>query len=207
MLTCSANGIDLHTCKRRYIDLLIDKTTVVACGDTCKNMYDELESMGELCLPAGSARRDPNTLSFIDVVFGFVPESICKLISQKVIKKELTNQILEDTMRAFKEFIHEQIWKPRCSAIRKWETENDIGYGKNRQKIRKSGYIATNSDRPEISISSSNNSHSIYNKQYQSKHGNKNIAVNLLNRFIYNILIKGSFKWSVIYKIGCSAGP
>jgi hypothetical protein len=37
-------------------------------------MGNELENLVELCLPVGSVRRNPDVLSFIDVVLGFVPE-------------------------------------------------------------------------------------------------------------------------------------
>ncbi|RHZ54554.1 hypothetical protein Glove_426g87 [Diversispora epigaea] len=51
VLTCSKNLIDIHSCRNKLINLLVSKTTTVACRDTCKNMYKTLEALKELHIP------------------------------------------------------------------------------------------------------------------------------------------------------------
>ncbi|RHZ73646.1 hypothetical protein Glove_230g173 [Diversispora epigaea] len=78
VLTCPKNLIDIHSCRNKLINLLVNKTTTVACGDTCKNMCKTLEALKELHIP-----RDD-----------------------------------------------------RCTAVKKWKTENGISNNKWKKKVR-----------------------------------------------------------------------
>ncbi|RHZ51423.1 hypothetical protein Glove_478g56 [Diversispora epigaea] len=51
VLTCPKNLIDIHSCRNKLINMLVSKTTTVACGDTCKNMCKTLEILKELHIP------------------------------------------------------------------------------------------------------------------------------------------------------------
>ncbi|RHZ72489.1 hypothetical protein Glove_242g173 [Diversispora epigaea] len=55
---------------------------------------------------------------------------------QKVVTHELADQIINDAFNQFKLFLHTHIWKDRCTAIKKWETENGISNNKWKKKVR-----------------------------------------------------------------------
>ncbi|RHZ87935.1 hypothetical protein Glove_28g46 [Diversispora epigaea] len=55
---------------------------------------------------------------------------------QKVVTRELADQIMDDIFNQFKLFLHTHIWKNRCTAVKKWETENGISNNKWKKKVR-----------------------------------------------------------------------
>ncbi|RHZ80318.1 hypothetical protein Glove_137g174 [Diversispora epigaea] len=124
VLTCPKNLIDIHSCRNKLINLLVSKTTRAACGDTCKNMCKTLEALKELHIPRDVSTRDADHLSFIDVIFA------------KVVTHKLADQIIDDVFNQFKLFLHTHIWKDRCTAVKKWETENEISNNKWKKKVR-----------------------------------------------------------------------
>ncbi|RHZ69695.1 hypothetical protein Glove_280g21 [Diversispora epigaea] len=136
VLTCPKNLIDIHSCRNKLINLLVNKTTTVACGDTCKNMCKTLEALKELHIPRDVNTRDANHLSFIDIMLGLIPITVYDIVLQKVVTHELADQIMDDVFVQFKLFLHTHIWKDRCTAVKKWETENGISNNKWKKKIR-----------------------------------------------------------------------
>ncbi|RHZ76197.1 hypothetical protein Glove_202g11 [Diversispora epigaea] len=70
VLTCPKNLIDIHSCRNKLINMLISKTTTVACRDTCKNMCKTLKTLKELHIPQDVSTQDADHLSFIDVMLG-----------------------------------------------------------------------------------------------------------------------------------------
>ncbi|RHZ88946.1 hypothetical protein Glove_19g2 [Diversispora epigaea] len=150
VLTCSKNLIDIHSCRNKLINLLVSKTTTVACGDTCKNMCKTLEALNELHIPRVVSTRDADHLSFIDVILGLIPITVYNIVLQKVVTHELADQIIDDVFVQFKLFLHTHIWKDRCTAVKKWETENGISNNKWKKKIR-------NETRDTIVTSQTNN--------------------------------------------------
>ncbi|RHZ61230.1 hypothetical protein Glove_349g40 [Diversispora epigaea] len=135
-LTCPKNLIDIHSCRNKLINLLVNKTTTVACGDTCKNMCKTLEALKELHIPRDVNMRDADHLSFIDVMLGLIPITVYDIVLQKVVTHELADQIIDDVFVQFKLFLHTHIWKDRCTAVKKWKTENGISNNKWKKKIR-----------------------------------------------------------------------
>ncbi|RHZ86641.1 hypothetical protein Glove_48g175 [Diversispora epigaea] len=127
VLICPKNLIDIHSCRNKLINLLVSKTTTVACGDTCKNMYKTLEALKELHIPQDVSTRDADHLLFIDVV-GIDPDNF--------VTHELADQIMDDVFNQFKLFLHTHIWKDRCTAVKKWKTENGISNNKWKKKVR-----------------------------------------------------------------------
>ncbi|RHZ79396.1 hypothetical protein Glove_147g63 [Diversispora epigaea] len=130
VLTCPKNLIDIHLCRNKLINLLVSKTTTVACEDTCKNMCKTLEALKELHIPRDVNTRDANHLSFIDVMLGLIPITVYDIVLQKVVTHELADQIIDDVFNQFKLFLHTHIWKDRCTAVKKWKTENEISNNK-----------------------------------------------------------------------------
>ncbi|RHZ78709.1 hypothetical protein Glove_157g57 [Diversispora epigaea] len=112
VLTCSKNLIDIYSCKNKLINMLVSKTTTVACGDTCKNMCKILETLKELYIPRDISTRDADYLSFIDVMLELIPITIYDIVLQKVITHDLVDQIIDD------------------------ETENKISNNKWKKKVR-----------------------------------------------------------------------
>ncbi|RHZ75431.1 hypothetical protein Glove_213g34 [Diversispora epigaea] len=108
----------------------LSKTTIVACGNTCKNMCRTLETLKELHIPRDVSMRDADHLSFIDVMLGLIPITVYDIVLQKVVTHELADQIMDDVFNQFKLFLHTHIWKDRCTAVKKWETENGISNNK-----------------------------------------------------------------------------
>ncbi|RHZ66066.1 hypothetical protein Glove_309g15 [Diversispora epigaea] len=80
ILTCSKNLIDIHSYRNKLINMLVSKTTTVACGDTCKNMNKILETLKELHIPQDVSTRDVDHLSFIDVMLGLIPITVYNLV-------------------------------------------------------------------------------------------------------------------------------
>ncbi|RHZ78299.1 hypothetical protein Glove_166g192 [Diversispora epigaea] len=150
VLTCPKNLIDIHSCRNKLINLLVSKTTTVAYGDTCKNMCKTLEALNELHIPRDVSTRDADHLSFIDVMLGLIPITVYDIVLQKVVTHELADQIIDDVFVQFKLFLHTHIWKDRCTAVKKWETENGISNNKWKKKIR-------NETRDTIVTSQTNN--------------------------------------------------
>ncbi|RHZ43771.1 hypothetical protein Glove_856g23 [Diversispora epigaea] len=58
VLTRPKNLIDIHSCRNKLINMLVSKTTTVACGDTCKNMCKTLETLKELHISRAVSTRD-----------------------------------------------------------------------------------------------------------------------------------------------------
>ncbi|RHZ81751.1 hypothetical protein Glove_117g6 [Diversispora epigaea] len=130
VLTCPKNLIDIHSCRNKLINLLVSKTTTVACGDTCKNMCKTLEALNELHIPRDVSTRDADHLSFIDVMLGLIPITVYDIVLQKVVTHKLADQIIDDVFVQFKLFLHTHIWKDRCTAsltsvnaVSCWNTE------------------------------------------------------------------------------------
>ncbi|RHZ75843.1 hypothetical protein Glove_209g152 [Diversispora epigaea] len=136
VLTCPKNLIDIHSCRNKLINLLVNKTTTIACGDTCKKMCKTLEALKELHIPRDVNTRDTDHLSFIDIMLGLIPITAYDIVLQKVVTHELADQIMDDVFVQFKLFLHTHIWKDRCTAVKKWETENGISNNKWKKKIR-----------------------------------------------------------------------
>ncbi|RHZ48913.1 hypothetical protein Glove_536g3 [Diversispora epigaea] len=136
VLTCPKNLIDIHSCINKLINLLVSKTTTVACGDTCKNMCKTLAALKKLHIPQDVCTRDADHLLFIDVMLGLIPITVYDIVLQKVVTHELADQIIDDVFNQFKLFLHTHIWKDRCSAVKKWETENGISNNKWKKKVR-----------------------------------------------------------------------
>ncbi|RHZ45877.1 hypothetical protein Glove_645g31 [Diversispora epigaea] len=120
VLTCPKNLIDIHSCRNKLINLLVNKTTTVACGDMCKT----LEALKELHIPRDVNTRDANHLSFIDIMLRLIPITVYDIVLQKVVTHELADQIMDDIFVQFKLFLHTHIWKDRCTAVKnnnKWK--------------------------------------------------------------------------------------
>ncbi|RHZ72733.1 hypothetical protein Glove_239g8 [Diversispora epigaea] len=213
VLTCPKNLIDIHSCRNKLINLLVSKTTTVACGDTCKNMCKTLEALNELHIPRDVSTRDADHLSFIDVMLGLIPITVYDIVLQKVVTHELADQIIDDVFVQFKLFLHTHIWKDRCTAVKKWETENGISNNKWKKKIRNEtrDTIVTsqinNTDDNSVFNNNTQGVTNIINKNNHNYNRSKISFLFSLNRFIYNHIIKDSCNWTWLYKIGCSAGP
>ncbi|RHZ51607.1 hypothetical protein Glove_476g106 [Diversispora epigaea] len=91
VLTCPKNLIDIHSCRNKLINLLVSKTTTIACGDTCKNMCKTLEALKELHISRDMSTRDADHLSFIDVMLGLIPITVYDIVLQKVVTHELAD--------------------------------------------------------------------------------------------------------------------
>ncbi|RHZ89951.1 hypothetical protein Glove_9g322 [Diversispora epigaea] len=109
VLTCPKNLIDIHSCKNKLINLLVNKTTTVACEDTCKNICKTLEALKELHIPRDVNMRDADHLSFIDVMLGLIPITVYDIVLQKVVTHKLADQIIDDVFVQFKLFLHTHI--------------------------------------------------------------------------------------------------
>ncbi|RHZ69108.1 hypothetical protein Glove_290g17 [Diversispora epigaea] len=99
-------------------------------------MCKTLEALKELHIPRDVNTRDADHLSFIDVMLGLIPITVYDIVLQKVVTHELADQIMDDVFVQFKLFLHTHIWKDRCTAVKKWETENGISNNKWKKKIR-----------------------------------------------------------------------
>ncbi|RHZ56081.1 hypothetical protein Glove_406g63 [Diversispora epigaea] len=97
-----------------------------SCGNMCKNICKTLEALKELHISRDVSTRDADHLSFIDVMLGLIPITVYDIVLQKVVTHELADQIMDDVFNQFKLFLHTHIWKDRCTAVKKWETENGI---------------------------------------------------------------------------------
>ncbi|RHZ80985.1 hypothetical protein Glove_130g85 [Diversispora epigaea] len=135
VLTCPKNIIDTYSCRNKLINMLVSKTTIVTCGDTYKNMCKTLEILKELHIPRDVSTRNAEHLSFIDVMLGLIPITIYDIVLQKVVTYDLADQIIDDVFNQFKLFLHNHIWKDRCTAIKKWKTENGISNNKWKKKV------------------------------------------------------------------------
>ncbi|RHZ56094.1 hypothetical protein Glove_406g83 [Diversispora epigaea] len=137
VLTCPKNLIDIHSCRNKLINMLVSKTTTVACGDTCKNMCKILETLKELHISRDVSMRDTDHLSFIDVMLGLIPITVYDIVLQKVVTHELADQIIDDRPRTpLYNSGCTHIWKDRCTLVKKWETENGISNNKWKKKVR-----------------------------------------------------------------------
>ncbi|RHZ76165.1 hypothetical protein Glove_202g85 [Diversispora epigaea] len=128
VLTCPKNLINIHSCRNKLINMLVSKTTTVTCGDTCKNMCKILETLKKLHIPRDVSMRDADHLSFIDVMLELIPITVYDIVLQKVVTHDLADQIIDD--------------KDRCTAVKKWETENGISNNKWKKKIRNKTFDA-----------------------------------------------------------------
>ncbi|RHZ52390.1 hypothetical protein Glove_461g103 [Diversispora epigaea] len=99
-------------------------------------MCKTLEALKELHISRDVSTRDADHLSFIDVMLGLIPITVYDIVLQKVVTHELTNQIIDDAFNQFKLFLYTHIWKDRCTAVKKWETENGISNNKWKKKVR-----------------------------------------------------------------------
>ncbi|RHZ56611.1 hypothetical protein Glove_399g10 [Diversispora epigaea] len=99
VLTCPKNLIDIHSCRNKFINMLVSKTTTVACGNTCKNMCKTLETLKEFHIPRDVSMRDADHLSFIDVMLGLIPIIVYDIVLQKVVTHDLADQIIDDKVR------------------------------------------------------------------------------------------------------------
>ncbi|RHZ82006.1 hypothetical protein Glove_115g35 [Diversispora epigaea] len=136
IFTCTKNKIDIYTCRNKLFQLIVNKTTVVSCGDSCKDFKNELINIEDLNILTKFTTCDLNHLSFIDVILGFIPCKLFEVVLQKVITKEIANQVMDEVMNQFKLFIYENIWKERCSLVREWECNVGIGNDRKKQKCR-----------------------------------------------------------------------
>ncbi|RHZ78511.1 hypothetical protein Glove_162g74 [Diversispora epigaea] len=134
IFTCTKNKIDIYTCRNKLFQLIVNKTTAVSCGDSCKDFKNELINIEDLNIPTKFTTRDLNHLSFIDVILGFIPCKLYEVVLQKVITKEIADQVMDEVMNQFKLFIYENIWKERCSLVREWERNVGIGNDRKKQK-------------------------------------------------------------------------
>ncbi|RHZ81769.1 hypothetical protein Glove_117g261 [Diversispora epigaea] len=69
-------------------------------------------------------------------MLGLILITVYDIVLQKVVTHELADQIMDDVFVQFKLFLHTHIWKDRCTAVKKWETENGISNNKWKKKIR-----------------------------------------------------------------------
>ncbi|RHZ68905.1 hypothetical protein Glove_292g58 [Diversispora epigaea] len=95
-----------------------------------------LETLKELHIPRDVSMRDADHLSFIDVMLGLIPITVYDIVLQKVVTRELADQIIDDAFNQFKLFLHTHIWKNRCTLVKQWETENGISNNKWKKKVR-----------------------------------------------------------------------
>ncbi|RHZ87517.1 hypothetical protein Glove_33g248 [Diversispora epigaea] len=63
-------------------------------------------------------------------------EEIANVQNLTLRLEKLADQIIDDVFVQFKLFLHTHIWKDRCTAVKKWETENGISNNKWKKKIR-----------------------------------------------------------------------
>ncbi|RHZ79391.1 hypothetical protein Glove_147g16 [Diversispora epigaea] len=146
----------------------LNKTSTVACGDTCKNMCKILEALKELHIPRDviEGYRTNNLRKYYvyyDKVKVFGTNNLRKYyvyvgVLQKVVTHDLADQIIDDVFNQFKLFLHTHIWKDRCSAVKKWETENGISNNKWKKKVR--------NETPDTAVTSqinNTNNNSIFN--------------------------------------------
>ncbi|RHZ82252.1 hypothetical protein Glove_110g66 [Diversispora epigaea] len=89
ILTCIKNSVDIHLCKKKFIDLVINNTMVVACSDTCRNFGEELEKLEDLHISLVDTLRDVNNLSFVNIMLRFILITVYDIIIQKVITRNL----------------------------------------------------------------------------------------------------------------------
>ncbi|RHZ76822.1 hypothetical protein Glove_189g15 [Diversispora epigaea] len=69
-------------------------------------------------------------------MLGLIPITVYDIVLQKVVTHELADQIMDNVFNQFKLFLHTYIWKDRCIAVKKWETENGISNNKWKKKVR-----------------------------------------------------------------------
>ncbi|RHZ87111.1 hypothetical protein Glove_40g115 [Diversispora epigaea] len=99
-------------------------------------MCKTLEALKEFHISRNVNTRDADHLSFIDVMLRLIPITVYDIVLQKVVTHELADQIIDDVFNQFKLFLHTHIWKDRCTAVKKWETENGISNNKWKKKVR-----------------------------------------------------------------------
>jgi hypothetical protein len=229
VFTCSQNEIDIFSCKQKLINLLVNKITLIAYGDTCRNLRTVFEDLRELYIPQETQMRDINNFFFTDIILGFISISIYDIIIQKVLKQEIADEVINSVFDQFKLYIYKQIWKPRCAKVRKWEIENNIGHDKHKRKICREMVTPGNAtlsdnvnfDHYNNSLTGNQSSIGVSSNIYKIKktkgnnnkdknnnnNNNKNKYMGFLDKFIYNHIIKEKDDWTFVYKIGCSAGP
>ena len=144
--------------------MLINKTTTVAVGDSCKNLKEEIENLEEFYIPRDTVRCNANNLSFVDILLGFIPQSLYNTIIKRARIREVANQILSESFIQFKIFLYNQLWKERCVAVRNWERKNGIRNNKYKRKIRDTTAVTVTSN--SNTINSDNNN--ISQESYQS---------------------------------------
>ncbi|RHZ82087.1 hypothetical protein Glove_114g63 [Diversispora epigaea] len=90
---------------------------------------EDYETNEEFHIPRDVSMRDADHLSFIDIMLGLIPTTIYNIILQKVVTHDLANQIIDD--------------KKRCTAVKKWETENGINNNKWKKKVHNETFNTT----------------------------------------------------------------
>ncbi|RHZ81985.1 hypothetical protein Glove_115g5 [Diversispora epigaea] len=176
-------------------------------------MCKALEALNELHIPRDVSTRDADHLSFIDVMLGLIPITVYDIVLQKVVTHKLADQIIDDVFVQFKLFLHTHIWKDRCTAVKKWETENGISNNKWKKKIRnetRDTIVTSQTNNTDDNSVLNNNTQGVTNIINKNNHNYNRSKISFLfslNRFIYNHIIKDSCNWTWLYKIGCSAGP
>ncbi|RHZ60922.1 hypothetical protein Glove_350g63 [Diversispora epigaea] len=98
-------------------------------------MSKTLETLKKLHIPRDMSTQNADHLSFIDIMLGLIPITVYNIVLQKVVTYDLADQIIDDVFNQFKLFLHTHIWKERCTAVKKWETENGISNNKWKKKI------------------------------------------------------------------------
>jgi hypothetical protein len=185
-------------CKYSFINTLVNKTTNIAKNKTGGNLQAKFCELAELELPLDISTRDPNELSFVDLVLGLIPISLVDKVQSIVYEPTIAKQVIDESFAVFKTFIYKNIWIPRCNAVRSWEKSVGIKNNKQKKKI----LVAPVADTQVTDINNNNNNS--YMKP--TNRDNKLRLVNIINRHICSV-IKYGLNWINLYNIGCSAGP
>ena len=203
MLTCPKNSVDITLARDKFIDIAINSITNSNIGRSNIDFKATLTSLPELTIPMDPSFLNFETISFVDIMVGFIPASLYDIILQIVGNKSSTCSILEVIMGNFKQFLFKNIWVPRCKEVIEWEKSEHIKNNRRKQKIRTNN-SNNNSIDSDNNITNNNNN---YNNNNNILYRNiKHNYLGLLNSYI-NRGIKEVFNWPWIYKIGFAAGP
>jgi ribonuclease HI len=90
VFACTKNLVDIDMCRNKLIETLVDQINIVASNASGKNIREKLNSLQEIAIAGEGNIRDPNELSFHDILFGLIPTALYELIHSITGKKGKT---------------------------------------------------------------------------------------------------------------------
>ena len=204
IFACSKNSVDIEMCRNKFIEILIERIINDSSYVPDEKTRGDIENLGELCITLNANNRDPEAVSFSDIVIGLIPRGLIELVRSMTGNKETTNRIIRGLMEKFRNYIHKNIWSPRCKEIKSWELSCGI------KSVRKRKILTTNGNTNSANNDDNNNNNNNNNYNDNINKYNKIETRNICNHIVSEYLIKvvqGLVNWTDIYRIGFSAGP